>query len=504
MGKVRCPKPYHIKYDETIVVCTAKNNGEKALLLENYSKDEYRKFEAVGPVSGPEFDPHTGKLLPEMSKRNIGQLFDAVDIVRFQQQIMKVARAKRAVRKLEPEHWTDYFFSIFDELGSVSVVRSSSLDKKMLTAVEAMILTPEGQTGPVRVRGQRGGHQVDRAVDLRKAAESYESYKNLGFTGYFPQPSLILQEERTSLILNTDKGQTANEDKRDIEPIQVYGQKLPPPQKHKTEYGDVKLTPTAPRFEYEDLAELMDDELKKLYKGLKRISCFAFRTDTRDPVKIYAAGGFLPGVTRTDQSYMAKKDPTAHREVSELAKEIDDSRTDPQKYLELMQRHYAHLEKFLGDQTFKAFISTTKSIALAKCFANYWDKTKTLRPGWGRGSHPNPDVGDAFCYAVRCKGGIQVQFGHEKHPIAKFFEQEVTKLGAIWKEDIVGFRRIRTDQEGQFLSGPIFLQDRLKEIDPNAFRMLFMLLSGKKQGESKGIEKSYPDCPWEQHSWPID
>jgi len=483
-----------IKYGETIAVGVAEK--KRALVFRNYSKQPFWILAPAGAVSGKVFDQSTREPLPEMRKYNLGQLFDAVDIVKFQQEIVNAAKSVRAEA-------SDYFGKIFGCLRDF--YSSKDPDQKKLAEMAVLV---EGYLGAPERAGKRS------------QSRWYKHYEDLGFTGYFPMPKWILEEERTGSP--NIKGETFNEDQRPIQPI------LAPPEPS--------------QFEYADLWELMDAEMHQEYAGLQRISCFAFRNDDRDPDRIFRANGFLPGITRTDPAAFTKweegepkerVDPTAGgKRVRDLAQEIDLARKgDSQAYFKLMQNHYANLGKFLGDQIFKAYVSTTKSVALAKCFGNY--RGAGLHPKWGSAGEYGMDAKKTFCYAVRCVGGIEVQKVKEqgkfrkllmgeqtqKHALASFFEQEVTKPGAIWKDDIVGFRRTHTNTEGQFLSGPIFLRKArsagssenlvrgpwfLEELYPDAFKNLFELLSCKSQGDHKGIEKSYPKSPWKKNSWPID
>jgi hypothetical protein len=457
-----------IEYDETIAVCE-DSIPRQALVLRNYSK--HPRFKVLGPMPNSFINPGDGRPQPNIHERKIGQLFDAVDIVRFQQAIMESADDLEK-RRVEA-HSKDYFEELFRALGK----RASGLGR-MASVVQGFVANPRR---PIQSRADQDYDKYGELVSGRDPSQKFT------FKGYFPEPRLILEEERTKLGKN---GKTDNNDARKIEPIDALMLQLPSIEGHKS---------VTSKFLYEELALPM-----------RRIRCFAFRGDDRDPETIFRADGFLAGATRTDEGAFTgwdegkatdKLDPVSGKKVRDLAQEIDAARTDPEAYSDLVRKHYLNLKAFLKDQTFKAFLSTTKSMAIAKCFANYWDKSPCEHARWG--SPGIPGVRDNYCYAVRCNGGIEVQRDEKKHEIASFLEQEVTMVGVIWKEDIVGFRRIHTNNEGQFLSGPIFLQDRLREIDPKAFDRLFKLFSGKSQGENAGIEKSYPDAPWRKNSWPI-
>ena len=94
--------------------------------------------------------------------------------------------------------------------------------------------------------------------------------------------------------------------------------------------------------------------------------------------------------------------------------------------------------------------------------------------------------------------------------------------GGIGWGDVVGMRKIRVDQTGQYFCGPVFLSDLLRKEyqqklpqeqmlhgqkvkvwrpppDDNAFDRLFELFSGRSQGLNHEIFWSYQvapfDCP---------
>jgi hypothetical protein len=83
-----------------------------------------------------------------------------------------------------------------------------------------------------------------------------------------------------------------------------------------------------------------------------------------------------------------------------------------------------------------------------------------------------------YCYAVRCRGGFVLptringkpekmtqEYLSVEHKMSLYCEQEISMVGAIPWDDVVGIRVIRCNKDGQFFSGPIFLEDALRQND---------------------------------------
>jgi hypothetical protein len=319
------------------------------------------------------------------------------------------------------------------------------------------------------------------------------------YSAYFPRYDLAFQEERTAFIPGL-AGKTDNEDIRRLDAI----------------FGKMgKKNDPDTKFEFHEFLQKLDKKLEEgkpqagatektfLHKHLARICCYALRGDGRSLRQLYEAEGFLPGVTREgiDDSDVQDFEGKTTK-VSDVANQLRVA--DRKRFREIM-RDLMHLGKYTAEQTYRGYSSATKSMAIAKSFANLWKHQVDVR---------------TYCYAVFCKGGyslpsevydVQLEKSNltdgeknqvkayvvsklkEEHEFSSFAEQEVAVPGAIrWNNDVVGMRAIQcNEKDGQVLSGPIFLQDRLKTIDNEAFSELFELFSGKSQGKGYGIDEQF-------------
>jgi len=443
-----------IEYSETIGVCVVE--GSSCVVLKNDAQK--RRIRVFGPGTSTK-DKDVGQL----AIINIGHLFDVIEIVRFQQNFIRAAESNENAEKSGFGQKTQdpkvYFSRVFNTMRG---------DHKPIVSVIQQLLFREQ-------------NPLVKPADL-----SYLRYKNMGFAPYFPIPSMVLEEQRTRLWDTSDplvKGKTENEDDRAILPITTD---LPQPKN----YRDVwELLHDYLRNHGDRKVRILYEDMQKTYAGVaQRLCCFAFRGDhTRHPEAILDAGGMLANTTRKDPWGAADAAP-----VDSLLKQT------AEKYLLGMQKEFLNLQLFLGAQRGKAFISTTKSTAIAKCFTTYTDTSAPCKyhTKWGQDGGTR-----AYCYVVKVIGGFEIQsFDDVKKPVAKlpsYSEQEITQLGAIWKENIFGFRRVWTTPRGQFFSGPIFLRNDFEKRYPNAFREILELLSGKSQGQGgnysdkKGL---YPDA----------
>ena len=319
------------------------------------------------------------------------------------------------------------------------------------------------------------------------------------YSAYFPRYDLAFQEERTAFIPGL-AGKTDNEDIRRLDAI----------------FGKMgKKNDPDTKFEFHEFLQKLDKKLEEgkpqagatektfLHKHLARICCYALRGDGRSLRQLYEAEGFLPGVTREgiDDSDVQDFEGKTTK-VSDVANQLRVA--DRKRFREIM-RDLMHLGKYTAEQTYRGYSSATKSMAIAKSFANLWKHQVDVR---------------TYCYAVFCKGGyslpsevydVQLEKSNltdgeknqvkayvvsklkEEHEFSSFAEQEVAVPGAIrWNNDVVGMRAIQcNEKDGQVLSGPIFLQDRLMTIDNEAFSELFELFSGKSQGKGYGIDEQF-------------
>src|SRR5215469_6719737 len=436
-----------VEYSETIGVCPVEES--RCVALKNYSKTNPVR------VFGP------GKLPKNLPIVSIGHLFDVLEIVRFQQAFIKAVESNERAGLLQTSDPQKYFAAVFgtmkgDHAPIISVIKQLILEEK---------------------------NPLSNPADL-----SYLRYKNIGFAPYFPIPSNVLEEQRTMLIDTSDpqqKGKTENSDARPILPITSD---LPQPK----DYRDIwELLQDYLRSHSDPEVRKRYEEMQKTYAAVgRRLCCFTFRGDAgRSPEAILDAGGMLANTTRKDPKGAAAAAP-----VDDLLKNT------AHEYLLGMQKDFLNLQVFLFSARGRAFISTTKSIAMAKCFTTYSENKTAPCPYYAKWGEQGGTC--AYCYVVKCIGGFEIQsFDKDKKvvkPIAgTYTEQEITQLGAIWKENIFGFRRVWTTPRGQFFSGPIFLRNDFEKRYPNAFREILELLSGKSQGQGgnysdkKGL---YPDA----------
>jgi hypothetical protein len=356
-----------------------------------------------------------------------------------------------------------------------------------------------------------------------------------GLTAYFPNPNLIVEEQRTLLIRGDTTGKTKNSDPRSIKPIYLNGRD--PFQSSKK---DGKAL-----FSYEEfLGELDKDRITAedtfiedrpvlnrqnfangqiyLHKHLQRITCYGFRGDKRSPAEVSTGIGFLPGVTRTDVG-LADKYHNQGKFIERALRFALEAKDGGVMYREVMKKlDVLTLGVYTADADFKGFISMTTSTAIAKHFANFYAKVPNL-------------YDPVYCYALRCKGAFHlpteaIRKQDDKRGWAKGrdadnamvhnAEQEVAMAGGVGWGDVVGVRKFRIDKKGQFFCGPVFLSDLLREEyqaklpktkkigdvvvkvwrpapDNHAFDELFELFSGRSQGTSFEICWSYEEAPFD-------
>src|SRR5262249_29209964 len=121
-----------------------------------------------------------------------------------------------------------------------------------------------------------------------------------------------------------------------------------------------------------------------------------------------------------------------------------------------------NLKEFIQDQEFRGFISTTKSVAVAKNFAT---------------GFTDPPAKDGWVYASYVEGGFELPPAGT-HAWVHLAEQEISMPGILDWDDIVACRRVKKD--GTF-DGPIYLKTDMEATDDLAARQIRDLLSGKSQ-----------------------
>jgi hypothetical protein len=192
----------------------------------------------------------------------------------------------------------------------------------------------------------------------------------------------------------------------------------------------------------------------------QRVIAYGFRGETRPPGAVKGAGGFLPNYTRPEHI-----DKHAQQLKQALAgKDMDALDT----WMEA-ETGALNLERFIRDQRFKGFVSTSKSVSIAKNFATAkWMPNGAMSAGQV----------DGWVYACHMLGAFELP-PRFSHPWIKFAEQELTMPGMIDWENVVACRRVL--RTGEF-DGWVYMRPTLPRTDPKAAKKLMKLLSGKSQG----------------------
>jgi glycosyltransferase involved in cell wall biosynthesis len=512
------PKIYNdktlIKYEETIVLHFDADGAIAWLDLKNYAEvfDSASKSHdnpevitrTVGkaPLAGTKYKPLNKPI-------RIGKFLNPINVIKFQRYVTK--------------RWTKFptvdVDSVYTSRGAlnklIALCLENALDVKDATtkfqALKDVDREFEGNT--LRLLTYTLLHDVH---DSPKSPWTI-NYNYNDFVPYFPKPSLILEEQRCRYY--DDKGgKTEALDVRYLKPILWQNAEL---------RALVAAGRVVPSRDIDDLIKAIEKEVGAekaeaiggLFKKLEQISCYAFHGTDRLPNAILKQG-LLPQVTRTDAGVMkdkAKKEKieaivaTLHPTAAQQRVE-DSFKNGQETFVQMLARlDQLSVDLFTKGDTVKPFVSTSKSLAVAKAFAT--------RP-------VNVTIGTcAYCYAVRCKWGYELpscvpkaqidklvqpknpsdkaisaqlkEYLLTTHPAANFPEQEVAKFQSIQSDDIFGYRQVRLTGEGPLLSGPVFLRGRLMGEDEGAFDELFELLSGKSQGEGYLIFPSYPKVPWD-------
>jgi hypothetical protein len=154
-------------------------------------------------------------------------------------------------------------------------------------------------------------------------------------------------------------------------------------------------------------------QLKNPQKGMVWANVFAFRGDSRPPIVLRVAGGMFSNATRDD------------RQRHELAP----AGADVNPVLD----HVAHQLKGTLNTDTSGFVSTSSSRYASQEFIHRDLKT------------------NGYIYLVRVRAGVVVNETWERPPSPQ--ECEISVPGAIFWEDIVGWRQVKSDQ----LIGPLYL-----------------------------------------------
>src|SRR5271170_48948 len=189
-----------IKYEDTIRIHFDQTGKSAWLTLMNYGVvfgEKPPDAAMVVTVGIPGTAPYPQTI-------SIGAMLDAINVIKFQVAILEF---------------------------------TSGMEKEVLTPVavrrviaKALTVLDKSDLYVFRNRGHFFTSANDDLKDMLNKApgspavmEAIEKYRpdNVGFTAYFPEPSLILQEERTRKknLVDPPLGKTWNTDTRDIQPI---------------------------------------------------------------------------------------------------------------------------------------------------------------------------------------------------------------------------------------------------------------------------------------------
>jgi len=514
-----------VKYAEAIVLEFSDDAKHAWLRMKNYSwtLDTSSDLDTVKDLSRG-FVPSL-KLAEYKKSISISELFDAIDVIKLQKALIQVFRQRfgKVEKLLTPDETYRVIESALKSLNiivALPVRPAGTAEQLELEARKALCLSSAIQQHNLKLLYEASPRPAGADI-LPLGSDLAAKAKSLGFIAYLPQPKLIAEEERAKLM--GEPWKTKRIDTRDLSFIPVrmlcgsaassdFNPKLKVMRRRLKESQPSAVDPSAVPSTVDSSAmdsfigkldaDSGETDKKKLHSGLPRISCYAFRGDSRSPEAIKEAEGLWPGITRDDDGvkYLPKKywpnesTPVKHPSYEAIAEALDavlkSDNFDMTKYDKSLTDHGAlHLGRYTADQTLKAYISATKSVAIAKSFSNYWATDRYVR---------------SYCYALRCWKGFELPSTlptkdklKELHEFAEFAEQEVAVPGQIGWSDVVGYRVIRAgNDKGQFFFGPVFLRDELRNTDVSAFYALFNQLSGQSQGVHMDIERSYPTAPW--------
>jgi len=216
---------------------------------------------------------------------------------------------------------------------------------------------------------------------------------------------------------------------------------------------------------------------------LARINAITFRGDTRSPQALLVgngkSGGFTPPNSRTDdfyiygavfngfKIYMKSRfgvDITMADYVSAIAGSAPSAQAkhvlaDYMMWRAVMESEAMHTGRMVADEFLKAYISTSRSLAVARSFAH------------AKGNMV------AWFYITRVRGGFVIPDAGVKWGT---IEQEIAQFGPIPPADILGFRKSFSGGQGNHWAGtgPIYIRRDFRKSEPDAFAKAFNMLSG--------------------------
>ncbi len=215
-----------------------------------------------------------------------------------------------------------------------------------------------------------------------------------------------------------------------------------------------------------------------LMEQIDVVKAYTFRGETsfRAPQDVKARGGFHPPSTRDDDDYLNPPNGKVYLAFVDYMKRVHNQTINEQDYTaairlrsprfkqlfhhyslwcELLKAEELHLGRMLANELLKGYISTTKSVNVAKGFAG--------ASGW------------VYCVLVR--GGYHVPEKGKSEWTAIFGEQEIAFPGFIPWKDVYAFRQVKMSK----FTGPLWMRAGSGYWMPNTIQKVYELLSGKAQ-----------------------
>lgn len=520
------PRPLPPVYKETIVLC--EDDDWTYLWLENYQDvllaDGFADF-VSGLTVGLRKEgvcvrtcQKSDVRLPGYRTRYLSKYLNVPEVIKFQQAVLRYAINDIRHRRRSDDSTQSYAMKlIFEGLKGLELVKgdpgpSENTDTDYL---ENHLLTTYFEsftkTAYPRSKWSRGSEWNYEGEDLSLLDwTQHEKYEKEGFVGYFPRPSWVLQEEQTKLDRDhPGLGITTNSDARRITGVgarKIDSLAIRLPGKNEIhDFVDEKMlekkASEAPRPSTAPVipATPASSPLGALHRDLERVSVYALRGDTRDPITLKNHKGFSCNLLRKEF-----KDQKIREAAARVDATLKKGRSPETLMGVLLEQGVLNLGDYtLGNKEimkkFGVYVSTTNSLAIAKHFSNNFHMEIAQEFKLRQKKVLNEKFNSQnFCYAMHVNNGFLLPSGQETrelrrrmHEFANYAEQEVAAFGWIPWEEVCGFRVCLSHSEGQRLAGPIWLRSSLQTAVPIVFQSLYRLLSGASQGPGTGIEPCY-------------
>ena len=320
-------------YDDTIVLCLDQVDG-LWLWLQNYEDVLFADGSPDRLISlqvGPEMFRERSLKPPVVYDKmwRFSRYLNVPEIVQFQQAIL----TQRSRMPSKPQSWTSkqYLMNLmFAALSAIELAPAGDsvpkepddlIGKYFLRFTDLKYPRSDWKAVPVKDKKYPDWRYNGKTGSLLNRSQ-YQLYEKLGFVGYFPKPSWVLQEQQTELRdATTPRGTTKNFDPRTInasesriiELIPYHWEKLSDPIFAGDAGVDQRLREKKARAPSSSTAPNISGGATPgtLHGDLPRITCYGFRGDTRDPMGVQAAKGFFCNATRSDV-----EDPDVKKKVA--------------------------------------------------------------------------------------------------------------------------------------------------------------------------------------------